>query len=69
MPFDGICAIGLLNESLTIMQQSLSMNEKEKLMVFFLKSKLAWPNKILPTSHPTPSLVWFLSMVVKYSQI
>ena len=35
MPFDGICTIGLLNESLTIMQQSLSMNEKEKLMVFF----------------------------------
>ena len=69
MPFDGICTIGLLNESLTIMQQSLSMNEKETLMVFFFKSKLAWPNKILPTSHPTPSLVWFLSMVVKYSQI
>ena len=65
-----VCTIGLLNESLTIMQQSLSMNEKEKLMVFFFKSKLAWPNKILlPTSHPTPSLVWFLSMVVKYSQI
>lgn len=40
MPFDGICTIGLLNESsitLTIMQQSLSMNEKEKLMVFFFK--------------------------------
>ena len=72
MLFDGICTIGLLNESsitLTIMQQSLSMNEKEKLMVFFFKSKLAWPNKLLPTSHPTPSLVWFLSMVVKYSQI
>ena len=33
---------------------SLSMNEKEKLMVFF--KSLSW-HGILPTSHPTPSLV------------